>query len=91
MPFRAVSINISLLKKGTISIKGPDPMNIDKMIDWSLGALDFFKTYYKKNKEFIDSYAYFPSNHLSLVRKDGALDLYHGVLARSGYRWQRKS
>jgi NAD-reducing hydrogenase large subunit len=61
-------------------LKGPDPMNIDKMIDWSQGALDFFKSYYKKNKEFIDSYAYFPSNHLSLVRKDGALDLYHGVL-----------
>jgi len=61
-------------------LKGPDPMNIDKMIDWSLAAIEFFKTYYKKNKEFIDSFARFPSNHLSLVRKDGALDLYHGVL-----------
>lgn len=61
-------------------LKGPDPMNIDKMIDWSLAAIEFFKTYYKKNKEFIDSFASFPSNHLSLVRKDGALDLYHGVL-----------
>jgi NAD-reducing hydrogenase large subunit len=61
-------------------LKGADPLNIDKMIDWSVGALDFFKTYYKKNKEFIDTFAYFPSNHLSLVRKDGALDLYHGVL-----------
>jgi NAD-reducing hydrogenase large subunit len=61
-------------------LKGPDPMNIDKMIDWSMAAIDFFKAYYKKNKEFIDSYAVFPSNHLSLVRKDGALDLYHGVL-----------
>jgi NAD-reducing hydrogenase large subunit len=55
-------------------------MNIDKMIDWSLAAIEFFKSYYKKNKEFIDSFASFPSNHLSLVRKDGALDLYHGVL-----------
>jgi len=61
-------------------LKGADPLNIDKMIEWSIGALDFFKSYYKKNKEFIDSFAYFPSNHLSLVRKDGALDLYHGVL-----------
>lgn len=61
-------------------LNGPDPMNIDKMIGWSIGALDFFKAYYKKNKEFIDNFAYFPSNHLSLVRKDGALDLYHGVL-----------
>ena len=61
-------------------LSGPDPLNIDKMIEWAIGALEFFKTYYKKNKEFIDSFAYFPSNHLSLVRKDGALDLYHGVL-----------
>jgi NAD-reducing hydrogenase large subunit len=61
-------------------LKGEAPMNIDSMIAWAQGALDFFKTYYKKNKEFIDTFAYFPSNHLSLVRKDGALDLYHGVL-----------
>ncbi len=26
-------------------LNGPDPMNIDKMIDWSLGALEFFKGY----------------------------------------------
>ena len=61
-------------------LKGPDPMNADKMIAWAQGALDFFKSYYEKNKDFIDKFSYFPSNHLSLVRKDGALDLYHGVL-----------
>jgi NAD-reducing hydrogenase large subunit len=61
-------------------LNGPDPMNIDKMIDWSVSVLEFFKDYYKKNREFIDGFASFPSNHLSLVRKDGALDLYHGVL-----------
>ena len=54
--------------------------NVDQMIDWSLGALDFFKDYHKKNKDLIDHFAAFPSSHLSLVRKDGALDLYHGVL-----------
>jgi len=61
-------------------LNGPDPLNIDHMITWSLGALDFFKGYYKEHKEFIDNFAQFPSNHLSIVRKDGALDLYHGVL-----------
>jgi NAD-reducing hydrogenase large subunit len=61
-------------------LNGPDPLNIDKMLDWSVGVLEFFKDYYLKNKDFIDSFATFPSNHLSLVRKDGALDLYHGVL-----------
>jgi NAD-reducing hydrogenase large subunit len=59
---------------------GPDPLNIEKMISWAQGALDFFKNYHKNNREFIDDFAAFPSNHLSLVRKDGALDFYHGVL-----------
>jgi NAD-reducing hydrogenase large subunit len=61
-------------------LKGADPMNIAKMISWAQDALDFFKAYHKKNKDFIDNFSIFPSNHLSLVRKDGALDLYHGVL-----------
>ena len=61
-------------------LHGPDPLNIDQMLVWSQGVLDFFKDYYSKNKSFIDEFASFPSNHLSLVRKDGALDLYHGVL-----------
>jgi len=61
-------------------LNGPDPMNIDQMVEWSVGVMDFFKDYYQKNKSFIDGFATFPSNHLSLVRKDGALDLYHGVL-----------
>jgi NAD-reducing hydrogenase large subunit len=61
-------------------LNGADPLNIEQMIAWSLGALDFFKDYYAKNQSFIDNFAAFPSNHLSLVRKDGAMDLYHGVL-----------
>jgi len=61
-------------------LNGPDPMNIDKMIDWSLGALEFFKGYHAQNKDLIDNFASFPSSHVSLVRKDGAMDLYHGVL-----------
>lgn len=61
-------------------LKGDDPLNADKMIEWAQGAVDFFKDYYLKNRDFIDNFAYFPSNHFSLVRKDGAMDLYHGVM-----------
>lgn len=61
-------------------LHGDDYMNIDKMISWSQDALEFFKEYHKKNKAIIDNFAEFPSSYLSLVRKDGALDLYHGVL-----------
>jgi NAD-reducing hydrogenase large subunit len=61
-------------------LNGDDYMNIDKMIEWSQAALEFFKGYHKQNKEIIDGFIEFPSSYLSLVRKDGALDLYHGVL-----------
>ena len=60
--------------------EGEDPLNADKVIQWANDAVQLFKDYYMKNREFVDSFAYFPSNHLSLVRQDGALDLYHGVL-----------
>ncbi|MBS4013417.1 MAG: Ni/Fe hydrogenase subunit alpha [Bacteroidetes bacterium] len=68
------------IEERDILLKGADPLNVDKMIEWADSAVQFFKDYYMKNREFVDNFAYFPSNHLSLVRKDGALDLYHGVL-----------
>jgi len=71
--------NLSLEDKERL-LNGADPLNADKMVEWSQGALDFFKSYYQANKDLIDGFAPFPSNHLSLVRKDGALDFYHGVL-----------
>ena len=61
-------------------LHGPHPLNAGQMIVWAQGALAFFQDYYRKNKAFIDGFSRFPSNHLSLVRRDGALDLYHGGL-----------
>ncbi|MGE5354982.1 MAG: Ni/Fe hydrogenase subunit alpha [Deltaproteobacteria bacterium] len=61
-------------------LTGEHIQNADQMIQWSVDALEFLKNYHRNNKDFIDGFASFPSNHLSLVRKDGALDLYHGVL-----------
>jgi NAD-reducing hydrogenase large subunit len=74
-----INKNLSIEERDKF-LKGADPLNIDKMIQWALGALELFKGYHKQNQAFIDNFAVFPSNHLSLVRKDGALDLYHGVL-----------
>ncbi len=68
------------IEERDILLKGADPLNADKMIQWAYDAVQLFKDYYLKNKEFVDNFAYFPSNHMSLVRKDGALDLYHGVM-----------
>lgn len=74
-----INKNLSIQERDEL-LNGSDTMNIDKMIQWAYDALQFFKDYYNKNKDFIDNFSYFPSNHLSLVRKDGALDFYHGVL-----------
>jgi len=74
-----INKNLSIEERDMF-LKGADPLNIDKMIEWADSALQFFKGYYMKNRDFVDNFAYFPSNHLSLVRKDGAMDLYHGVL-----------
>ena len=74
-----INKNLSAEERDVL-LKGPDPLNADRMIDWSLAAVELFKDYQSKNKDLVDGFAAFPSNHLSLVRKDGALDFYHGVL-----------
>jgi NAD-reducing hydrogenase large subunit len=74
-----INKNLSIEERDTF-LNGPDPMNADKMVDWALEAVEFLKGFHKGNQGFIDNFAKFPSNHLSLVRKDGAMDLYHGVL-----------
>ncbi|MAE07965.1 MAG: Ni/Fe hydrogenase subunit alpha [Bacteroidetes bacterium] len=74
-------INKNLSKEErNLLLKGPDPLNAKKMVKWSVAALEFFKAYHSTNKDMVDTFAEFPSNHLSLVRKDGALDIYNGVL-----------
>lgn len=73
-------INKHLEKEDKEMFLNHPEINVNKMIEWAQGALEFFHDYHKKHKEIIDEFVSFPSNYLSLVRKDGALDLYHGVL-----------
>lgn len=61
-------------------LHGQAPFNIDTMIQWSLDTLEFFHQYEQKHRDFLLSFVNFPSNYLSLVRRDGAMDLYHGLL-----------
>ncbi len=74
-----INKNLTVAERDAL-LKAPAPLNADTMIEWAQGALDFFKSFHKANPALIDGFAPFPSNHLSLVRKDGALDFYHGVL-----------
>jgi len=74
-----INKNLSIAERDEL-LHGPDPLNADKMVEWSVAALEFFKDYHRSNKAMVDTFAAYPSNHLSLVREDGALDIYHGVL-----------
>ncbi len=54
--------------------------DIDQMITWSRSALKIAKDYTVENLEKVAPFGSFDSNHLSLIRADGAMDLYHGNL-----------
>ena len=54
--------------------------DLDQMVEWSRGALKIAKDYTVENLETAKVFGTFDSNHLSLVREDGAMDLYHGNL-----------
>lgn len=54
--------------------------DLDQMIKWSLAAEKIAKEYTVEHLESLASFGSFDSNHLSLVREDGAMDIYHGNL-----------
>ena len=74
-----INKNLSLEEK-QFFMDGKAIPSIDTMIEWALDTVRFFKSYHAEHSALLDGFAAFPSNHLSLVRKDGALDLYHGVM-----------
>ncbi|HUW42286.1 MAG TPA: Ni/Fe hydrogenase subunit alpha [Rectinemataceae bacterium] len=65
-----------------LSIEERDELltDIDKMVDWAKGAVAIARDYTVKNLERLAAFASFPSNHLSIVRGDGALEIYDGEL-----------
>ncbi len=54
--------------------------DLEQMVTWSKAALKIAKDYTVENLDTVKDFGSFPSNHLSLVREDGAMDLYHGHL-----------
>lgn len=74
-----INKNLSIQERDKF-LDGKTFPNIDQMIEWSQGAIALFRDFHAKNTEMVDTFSVFPSNSLSLVRSDGALDLYHGVL-----------
>ncbi len=54
--------------------------DIDQMLTWSRGALKVAVDYTTTNLAMAAPFGSFDSNHLSIVRNDGAMDLYDGNL-----------
>ncbi len=52
--------------------------DIEQQLEWSRGALKIAKDYTVENLDLASGFGAFDSNHLSLIRADGALDLYDG-------------
>lgn len=54
--------------------------DVDQMIEWSQEAVAIARDYCLEHLQLVEQFAAFNSNHMSLVREDGAMDLYHGSL-----------
>ncbi len=53
---------------------------IDQMIAWSRDAVELIKKVYTERPDFHNGFGYYRSSFMSLIRPDGAMDLYHGGL-----------
>ncbi len=54
--------------------------DLKQMVEWSRGALKIARDYTVAHLTELAPFGSFESNHLSLIRQDGAMDLYHGNL-----------
>jgi NAD-reducing hydrogenase large subunit len=54
--------------------------DIEQMVAWGQSALKIAKDYTTQHLEKLAPFGSFDSNHLGLVRKNGQMDLYDGVL-----------
>ena len=54
--------------------------DIDQMVQWSRDAVKIAKDYTVEHLELAKDFAAFDSNHMGLVRADGALEIYDGGL-----------
>lgn len=57
---------------------------IDQIVLWSAGALDLCRRLIERDPRTLEEFATIDSAYVSLVREDGALDLYDGTLRAVG-------
>jgi len=54
--------------------------DLETMLNWARSAVKIARDYTVEHLDRLAGFGSFESNHLSLVRHDGALDIYHGNL-----------
>jgi len=54
--------------------------DLDQQLEWCRGALKIAKDYTLEHLEMLAPFGSFESNHMSIVREDGCMDLYDGKL-----------
>jgi len=54
--------------------------DIDQMLEWAIASVGIYKKMYNDKIDWLSKLGSFESNFVSLVREDGALDLYDGLL-----------
>jgi NAD-reducing hydrogenase large subunit len=54
--------------------------DMEQMMKWSRESVKLAMDYTLENLETVAPFGSFDSNHLSIIREDGAMDLYHGNL-----------
>ncbi len=69
-----INKNLSIEERDTLLA------DMDQMLDWARGALKTAADYTTEHLEMLAPFGSHDSNHLMIVRSDGALDLYHGNL-----------
>jgi len=69
-----INKNLSIEERDTLLAE------MEKMMEWSRKAVAIAREYTLRNLATVSGFAAFDSNHLSIVRADGAMDLYDGNL-----------
>jgi NAD-reducing hydrogenase large subunit len=54
--------------------------DIDQIVQWCRDAIELHKSFIHSHEALYETFASFPSNYMSIVAADGAMDLYDGGL-----------
>ena len=76
MLFRSGGINKLVTAEERDTLK----RDVPQMLAWAQDAVDIAKQLHVRNRSFYNAFGNFRANMMSLVRADGAMELYDGVL-----------